>query len=40
VFGKVVSGMEAVNALEKGPKEQNGQVANPDKIVEAKIEYK
>jgi peptidylprolyl isomerase len=40
VFGKVVSGMEAVNTLEKGPKEQNGQVANPDKIVEAKIEYK
>jgi cyclophilin family peptidyl-prolyl cis-trans isomerase len=40
VFGKVVSGMDAVNALEKGPKEQNGQVANPDKIVEAKIEYK
>ena len=40
VFGKVVSGMDAVNAIEKGPAEQNGQVANPDKIVEAKIEYK
>jgi cyclophilin family peptidyl-prolyl cis-trans isomerase len=40
VFGKVVSGMEAVSAIEKGPAEQNGQVANPDKIVEAKIEYK
>jgi cyclophilin family peptidyl-prolyl cis-trans isomerase len=40
VFGKVVSGMEAVNALKKGPKEQNGQVDNPDKIVQAKIEYK
>jgi cyclophilin family peptidyl-prolyl cis-trans isomerase len=40
VFGKVISGMEAVNAIEKGPAEQNGQVANPDKIVEAKIEYK
>ena len=40
VFGKVVSGMEAVDALEKGPKEQNGAVANPDKIVSAKIEYK
>jgi cyclophilin family peptidyl-prolyl cis-trans isomerase len=40
VFGKVVSGMETVDALEKGPKEQNGAVANPDKIVTAKIEYK
>ena len=40
VFGKVVSGMDAVNAIEKGPADQNGQVANPDKIVEAKIEYK
>ncbi|WP_240233393.1 peptidylprolyl isomerase [Devosia lacusdianchii] len=40
VFGKVVSGMEAVDALEKGPQEQNGAVANPDKIVTAKIEYK
>ena len=40
VFGKVVSGMETVDALEKGPKEQNGAVANPDKIVSATIEYK
>ena len=40
VFGRVVSGMEAVDALEKGPQEQNGAVANPDKIVSAKIEYK
>jgi cyclophilin family peptidyl-prolyl cis-trans isomerase len=40
VFGKVVSGMEFVDALEKGPKEQNGAVANPDQIVSAKIEYK
>ena len=40
VFGKVVSDMDAVNAIEKGPADQNGQVANPDKIVEAKIEYK
>lgn len=40
VFGKVVSGMEAVDGLEKGPQEQNGAVANPDKIVSAKIEYK
>ena len=40
VFGKVISGMEAVDALEKGPQAQNGQVENPDKIVSAKIEYK
>lgn len=40
VFGKVVTGMEFVDALEKGPQEQNGAVANPDKIVTAKIEYR
>jgi cyclophilin family peptidyl-prolyl cis-trans isomerase len=40
VFGKVVSGMEAVDALEKGPQSQNGAVANPDKIVDAEIAYK
>jgi len=40
VFGKVVSGMEAVDALEKGPQEANGAVANPDKIVDAEIEYR
>ena len=40
VFGKVVSGMEFVDALEKGPQELNGAVANPDKIVTATIEYK
>lgn len=40
VFGKVVDGMDFVDALEKGPQEQNGAVANPDKIVTAKIEYK
>jgi cyclophilin family peptidyl-prolyl cis-trans isomerase len=39
VFGKVVSGMEVVDGLEKGPQSQNGAVANPDKIVTAKIEY-
>ncbi|HEV7344192.1 MAG TPA: peptidylprolyl isomerase [Devosia sp.] len=40
VFGKVVSGMELVDALEKGPQEQNGAVANPDQIVSAAIEYR
>lgn len=40
VFGKVISGMELVDGLEKGPQEQNGAVANPDKIVKATIAYK
>ena len=40
VFGKVITGMDLVDGLEKGPQEQNGSVANPDKIVSAKIEYK
>ncbi|WP_375452091.1 peptidylprolyl isomerase [uncultured Devosia sp.] len=40
VFGKVVSGMEAVDALKKGDQANNGQVTDPDKIVSAKIEYK
>ncbi|MHA6692552.1 peptidylprolyl isomerase [Devosia sp. A449] len=40
VFGKVLSGMDVVDALEKGPQSANGAVANPDKIVTAKIEYK
>lgn len=40
VFGKVASGMEFVDALEKGPQSANGAVANPDKIVDATIEYK
>ena len=39
VFGKVISGLEAVDALEKGTL-PSGSVANPDKIVSAKIEYK
>jgi cyclophilin family peptidyl-prolyl cis-trans isomerase len=40
VFGKVASGMELVDALEKGNQANNGSVANPDKIVDAEIEYK
>jgi cyclophilin family peptidyl-prolyl cis-trans isomerase len=40
VFGKVISGMDLVDALEKGPADQNGAVANPDQIISAKIEYK
>ena len=40
VFGKVLSGMEFVDGLEKGPAEQNGAVANPDQIIKAVIAYK
>ena len=40
VFGKVADGMELVDALEKGPQDQNGAVANPDQIISARIEYK
>jgi len=40
VFGKVLSGMDVVDGLEKGPESNNGAVENPDKIVSAKIEYK
>jgi cyclophilin family peptidyl-prolyl cis-trans isomerase len=40
VFGKVASGMELVDALEMGNQANNGSVANPDKIVDAEIEYK
>jgi hypothetical protein len=29
--------MEAVDAIEKGPPEQNGTVANPDKIISMKV---
>jgi peptidylprolyl isomerase len=39
VFGKVVSGMEAVDALKKGT-DQSGVVDGPDSIIAAKIEYK
>lgn len=40
VWGKVVFGMEFVDAIKKGDPAQNGMVADPDKIVSAKIEYR
>jgi peptidylprolyl isomerase len=40
VFGRVVSGMEAVDALKKGDPATNGMVDGPDAIVSATIEYK
>ena len=39
VFGRVVSGMEAVDALEKG-EGRSGRVRNPDAIISAVIEYR
>ena len=40
VWGKVVSGMEFVDAIKKGDSAANGMVQDPDKIVSAKIEYR
>ena len=37
VFGKVVKGMEFVDNIKKGDEADNGTVADPDKIVSAKI---
>jgi peptidylprolyl isomerase len=39
VFGKVVSGMDAVNKIKKGDP-PSGAVESPDKIISAKIVYK
>jgi len=37
VVGQVVSGMENVDKLKKGPEAMNGSVTNPDKIVTAYV---
>jgi peptidylprolyl isomerase len=37
VFGQVISGMEYVDLIKKGDKDNNGSVASPDKIISAKI---
>jgi cyclophilin family peptidyl-prolyl cis-trans isomerase len=37
VFGKVLSGMEAVDKIRKGDRNDNGKVINPDKIVSMKV---
>jgi cyclophilin family peptidyl-prolyl cis-trans isomerase len=37
IVGKVVSGMDKVDAIKKGDEAQNGVVGNPDRIVKAKI---
>jgi peptidylprolyl isomerase len=37
VVGEVVEGMEAVDALEKGPEANNGIVENPDQIIRMQV---
>jgi len=40
VWGRVVAGMEHVDAIKKGDDAQNGMVADPDKIISARIELR
>ena len=37
VFGEVTSGMEVVDKIKKGAKEDNGSVSDPDKIVKMSV---
>lgn len=37
VVGEVVSGMEFVDRIKKGPEADNGQVASPDRIVSMRV---
>jgi peptidylprolyl isomerase len=37
VWGKVVSGMEFVDAIKKGDTARNGAVSNPDKIIKMQV---
>ena len=37
LWGRVVEGMEHVNAIKKGDKARNGAVENPDKVVRARL---
>ena len=37
VIGEVVSGMEYVDKIKKGPSSRNGAVANPDRIVKMQV---
>jgi peptidylprolyl isomerase len=38
VVGEVVSGMDSVDKIKKGPPEQNGAVPDPDRIVDMKVQ--
>jgi len=37
VVGEVLSGMEAVDELTKGPSALNGRVTNPDRIITVRV---
>ena len=37
VFGDVIEGMDAVDAIKKGDRDANGSVTDPDKIIEMRI---
>jgi peptidylprolyl isomerase len=37
VFGQVISGMDVVDKIKKGDKDENGMVTNPDKIVKMQL---
>jgi peptidylprolyl isomerase len=37
VVGEVISGMDAVDKIKKGSKENNGAVTNPDKIIKMQL---
>jgi peptidylprolyl isomerase len=37
VIGEVVSGMDAVDKIKKGPESQNGAVTNPDRILRMQV---
>ena len=37
IWGKVVSGMEHIDAIKKGDANRNGQVSNPDKIIKMQV---
>ncbi len=37
VWGEVIEGMEYVDMIKKGPREDNGKVDNPDKIVRIRV---
>ena len=37
VVGQVVSGMDVVDKIKKGPEAENGAVSNPDKILKMQV---
>ena len=37
VFGQVVSGMDAIDAIKKGSKDNNGAVTDPDRIIRMQV---